>query len=123
MRAERARWLGGGVIALILACIAVAANPSNLPQSWLEWWLGRKLPAGSSIVAVRDAIESEQWKNVDDWRTDSGFLVQVSLGREWPPRRRHVMAFFVFDSYGRLLGTSVRKSDSLTSPSGVVLPR
>lgn len=111
------------VIALILASIAVAANPSNLPESWLQWWITRKLPAGSSIVLVRDTIESEQWKSVDDWRTDTGFLVQVSLGREWPPRRRYVMAFFVFDAYGRLLGTSVRKSESLTSPSGVVLPR
>jgi hypothetical protein len=122
MRAERARWLGGTVIALILACIAVAANPWNLPEPWLEWWIERKLPAGSSIVVVRDTIERERWKSVDDWRTDTGFLVQVSLGREWP-RRRQVMAFFVFDAYGRLLGTSVRKGESLTSPSGVVLPR
>ena len=110
------------MLALIVACIAVAANPWNLPEAWLEWWLERKLPAGSSIVDVRDAIEREQWKSVDDWRTATGFLVQVSLGREWP-RRRHVTAFFVFDLYGRLLGTSVRKSESLTSPSGVVLPR
>ena len=110
------------MIALILACIAVAANPWNLPEAWLEWWLERKLPAGSSIVVVRDTIESEQWKSVDDWRTDTGFLVQVSLGREWP-RRRQVMAFFAFDAYGRLLDTSVRKGESLTSPSGVVLPR
>lgn len=123
MRAERARWLAGAVIALIGVCIVVAANPLNLPESWLEWWLERKMPEHASIVTVRTLVEDEGWKTVEDWQAGDGFLVQVLLGREWPPRRRYVMAFFVFDPYGRLVGTSVRKGDSLTSPSGVALPR
>ena len=123
MSDERARRLGLAVLALILAAIAVAANPLNVPQSWLEWWLERRLPDGSSIVTVRNLVEREQWQTVDEWQTGGGFLVQVFLGREWYPRRRYVYAFFSFDAFGQLRSVAVRKGETPTSVSGVVLPR
>ena len=121
MSDERARRIALGVIALLVVVIGAAANPLNLPVSWLERWMERKLPPASSIVAARNAIEQERWQTVDEWDAPEGFGVPVLLGREWPPRRRYVYAFFVFDPFGRLLTTTIRKSVSPVSVSEVPL--
>lgn len=110
MSDEHSVWRSAGVAVLGLALLAflLAMNPVNLPESWVERWLDARLPAGSSIVAVRQAIDDRKWTTVDEGMSKSGSLVLVHLGDSWLPRR-YVYAFFAFDRYGRLTSIDVQK--------------
>lgn len=113
MSDERATWRIAGLVAVVLAVAAlvIASNPANLPEAWIERWLLRKLPPGSSIVAVRTAIDEERWKTVDEGVSDAGSVVVVEIGRAWVPRR-YVYAYFSFDRFGRMMSLRVDKSSS-----------
>ena len=117
MTDERAKRIGCAAIALVLVSIAIAANPLNLPVFILDQWMDRKLPPPSSIVVVRNTIEQERWQTAGEWDLGDNSGVQVLLGREWYPRRRYVYAFFIFDPFGRLLSTTIRKSVTPLSAS------
>jgi hypothetical protein len=111
MSAERATWriAGIAVLGLAVAALVIGSNPANLPESWLERWILRKLPLGSSIVAVRNAIDEEGWKTVDEGVSDTGSLVIVEIGRARVPRK-YAYVYFAFDRYGRLVSVEVRKT-------------
>src|SRR5688572_14963179 len=113
MSSERARWRNAGlaILGLVVVALAIGSNPANLPERWIERWLLRKLPLGSSIVAVRTAIEEERWKTVDEAVSDAGSVVVVEIGRAWVPRK-YVYAYFSFDRFGRLTSLRVVKSSS-----------
>lgn len=110
MSDERARWRLAGLAVLGFAILALVVfiNPANLPESWIERWLQRRLPPGSSIVQVRNTIEDEGWKTVNEWVTDTGSLVLVDIGRAWVPRR-YVFVYFAFDRFGRLIAVDAQK--------------
>ena len=110
MSHERARWRAAGIAVLALAVLALAVgmNPVNLPEPWLERWLQVKLPLGSSIVAVRQAIDDEKWTTVNEWVSHNGSLVLVHMGDAWIPRR-YVYVYLGFDRFGRLISVDVRK--------------
>ncbi|MGZ5434014.1 MAG: hypothetical protein ACXWH7_13910 [Thermoanaerobaculia bacterium] len=119
MSDERARWRAAGVAVLALAIIAlaVAINPANLPESWLERWLEGRLPQGSSIVAVRQAIDEKGWQTVDEWVSADGSLVLVHMGNAWLSRR-YVYVYFGLDRFGRLTSIDVQKhATRITSTS------
>jgi hypothetical protein len=119
MSNERSRWRFAGlaVLGLALAAFVITYNPANLPASWLERWLLQKLPLGSSIVAVRDAIDAEEWKTADEFVQDTGSLVLVEIGRTWPSRK-YVYVHFSFDRFGRLGGVRVEKTPTAWVPTG-----
>ncbi|HEX6099345.1 MAG TPA: hypothetical protein VF432_23725 [Thermoanaerobaculia bacterium] len=119
MSDERSRWRFAGlaVLGLALAAFVIASNPANLPAPWIERWLLQKLPLGSSIVAVRDAIDDEGWKTADEFVQDTGSLVLVEIGRTWPSRE-HVYVHFSFDRFGRLGGVRVEKTPTPWVPTG-----
>lgn len=108
---ERARWRAAGIAVLGLAVIAlvIGLNPANFPESWIKRWLELKLPYGSSIVAVRQAIDDEEWQTVKDEVFDTESIVLVHLGNAWVPQR-YVYVFFGFDRFGRLVSIHVEKS-------------
>ena len=110
MNAERATWriAGAAVLALAIAAFAIGSHVPNLPESWIERWLQKKLPFGSSIVVVRDTIDKQGWKSVKEWVSDNGSLVLVDMGRGWLPRR-YVYVYFTFDAFGRLVSIDVQK--------------
>jgi hypothetical protein len=114
MSSQRARWLAAGVLVFALAVVGfvIGMNPANLPESWIERWLEQKLPPGSSIVAVRNAIDEEGWTTVDEGVSDTGSIVLVHIGNGWLPRR-HVVVYFTFDEFGRLVSVDVQKRAQL----------
>jgi len=117
MNAERARWLSAGVAVLLFAALtlAVGSNPANLPDSWIERWLVKKLPLGSSIVAVRTAIDEENWKTIDEAVSDTGSVVIVEIGRA-TFLRNYVYVHFSFDRFGRLGQVRVEKQAAPREP-------
>ena len=110
MTTPRTRWrlAGFAALALALAALVVGWNATSLPDSWIERWILHKLPLGSSIVAVRNAIDEEAWKTVDEGVTDDGSLVIVDIGRALLTRRS-VWVRFGFDRFGRLIGVEVER--------------
>lgn len=108
---DRARWRAAGIAILALAILALVlgANPENLPEPWIQRWVEKKLPPGSSIVAVRQTIEKERWKTVDESVNDNFSVVVVEIGDAWLPRE-HVHVRFSFDRFGRLATVEVAKS-------------
>lgn len=110
MTTPRTRWrlAGFAVLALALAALFVGWNAASLPESWIERWVLHKLPLGSSIVAVRNAIDEEGWKTVDEGVTDAGSLVIVDIGRALITRRS-VWIRFAFDRFGRLIEVDVER--------------
>ena len=124
MSDPRASWRLAGVAVLGLAVVAfvIGINPANLPESWIERWLERKLPAGSSIVTVRNAIDEEGWKTVDEGVSHSGSVVLVEIGRGWLSRK-YVYVSFSFDRFGRLGQVRVQKAATTQEPwSGRLAP-
>lgn len=119
MSDERARWRAVGVAGLALAVIAlvIGIRPASLPESWLERWLERRLPPGSSIVAVRHVIDEKGWQTVDEWVSAEGSLVLVDMGSAWLSRR-YVYVYFGLDRFGRLTSIDVQKrATPITSTS------
>ena len=118
MSDELARWRVAGlaILGVAVVVLAIGSNPANLPEAWIERWLQKKLPCGSSIVAVRDTIDDEGWKTVKEWVSSSGSLVLVDMGRGWPPRR-YVYVYFTFDAFGRLVNVDVQKHRDVFSAS------
>ena len=107
---SRTRWrlAGLAVFGLALVAIVIGWNAASLPESWIERWILHKLPLGSSIVAVRNAIDEEGWRTVDEGVSDSGSLVIVDIGRA-PLTRRSVQIRFGFDRFGRLIEVDVER--------------
>ena len=107
---ERARWQAAGVVVLVFAlgALAVGWNPANLPAPLIERWILHKLPLGSSIVAVRNAIDEEGWEAVDEMVSDDGSIVIVEIGRRMFPRN-YIYMQFGFDRFGRLISTEMMK--------------
>jgi hypothetical protein len=110
MIGERASWRVAGIAILGLAVVAlvIAWNPAMLPERWIQRWIEQKLPAGSSIVAVRQTIEAEEWTTVGEQVYGDSSTVSVHIGNSRIPRR-FVYADFTFDRFGRLLGIRVTK--------------
>lgn len=120
MSDERSRWrlAGLALLGLALAAVVIASHPANLPQPLLERWVLQKLPLGSSIVAVRGAIDEEKWKTADEFVRDTGSsLVLVEIGRTWLSRK-YVYVHFTFDRFGRLGGVRVEKTPTAWVPTG-----
>lgn len=111
MSVDRATWriAGLAVLGLAVAALVLGSHPANLPEPWLERWVLRKLPLGSSIVAVRNEIDAEGWQTVDEGVSDTGSLVIVEIGRSWVSRK-YAYARFAFDRFGRLVSTEVEKT-------------
>ncbi len=121
MSDERARWRAAGIAVLGLAVLALVVgwNPANLPEPLIQRWIATKLPAGSSIVAVRQAIEEEKWKTVRDEVLDDALFVFVDIGKS-SFSREYVYVGFWFDRFGRL--QFVRVTKSATPLSGAYSP-
>jgi hypothetical protein len=119
MSDERATWriAGIAILGLALAAFVLGSNPANFPESWIERWLRHELPAGSSIVAVRNTIEKEGWTTADEWVLDTGSVVLVHIGIAWFPRR-YVYAFLSVDRFGRLVSVRVQKDRAPWEPTG-----
>jgi hypothetical protein len=115
---DRARWRAAGIALLGLAVLACVLwlNPTNLPESWIQRWVEKKLPLGSSIVAVRQTIEKEGWKTIDESINDSFSTVIVRIGETWLPRQP-VYVWFSFDRFGRLAALRVTKGGQPMAPS------
>ena len=113
MSDERARWrlAGLAVLGLAVAVFVFGSNPANLPESWVERWLAKKLPIGSSIVAVRNSIDNEGWKLVEEGVSDGSSIVVVEVGRAWLTRKS-VRARFEFDRFGRLVDIEVTSTSA-----------
>lgn len=109
------RLAGYAVLGLALVALLVGWNAASLPESWIERWILHKLPLGSSIVALRNAVDEEGWKTVDEGVTDGGSLVIVDIGRSRLTRQA-VWIRFSFDRFGRLIEVEVEKR-SVTSAS------
>jgi hypothetical protein len=124
MSTERSRWrlAGLAVLGLALAALVLGSNPANLPEPWLERWILQKLPLGSSIVAVRGAIDEERWRTADEFVRDTGSLVLVEIGRTWGSRK-YVYVHFSFDRFGRLGGVRVEKTPTAwVATGGKIVP-
>jgi hypothetical protein len=99
------------VLVFAIVALAVGSNPANLPEPLIERWIVRELPLGSSIVAVRNEIDREGWKTVDEDVSDTGSVVVVEVGRSWVSRK-YVTVYLSFDRFGRLNDVRVEKSAS-----------
>jgi hypothetical protein len=121
MSADRATWriAGIAVLGLAVAALILGSHPANLPEPWLERWVLRKLPVGSSIVAVRNTIDAEGWKTVDEGVSDTGSLVIVEIGRAWASRK-YAYAHFTFDRFGRLVSVEVEKNAQVAGAPGAL---
>lgn len=120
MSDERARWRAAGIAVLGLSVLAlvIGLNPANFPESWVKQWLESQLPYGSSIVAVRQAIDDHDWETVKDRVFENDSFVLVHIGNSWVPPR-YVYVFFGFDRFGRLISIHVTKERNPVSGESV----
>ncbi len=66
---------------------------------------------------VRNTIDAEGWKTVDEGVSDTGSLVIVEIGRAWVSRK-YAYAHFTFDRFGRLGTVRVERDETAWAPAG-----